>query len=273
MDPPDETHFKLPVVRWTAGSRSDAEDSIVAEEPLEIRVNDLPLAVTMRTPGDDLALAAGFLATEGILRGPDDLFDLTRCAEPDYPDLFNIVTAYVSPDRVPPDLTSGRQRYASSSCGLCGRATIDAVRGMSHGPVAGLTVSAAVLYDLPERMREAQRVFSHTGGLHAAALFRPSGDLVHLAEDVGRHNAVDKVIGRALAAGEWPPVDRILMVSGRAGFEIVQKACVVGIPVVCSVSAPSSLAVQLARETGVTLIGFLRGQTMNVYHGAEFLLP
>jgi FdhD protein len=267
MESPEEARWSVAVERWSKQTRIEATDMVVVEEPLEIRVNDRPLAVTMRTPGDDSALAGGFLATEGILRNPSDLFDITRCAEPDYPDLLNIVTAYVAPSCVPEDLAAGRQRYASSSCGLCGRATIEAIRALAPATLSPIDVDPAVIYSLPDRMREAQAVFSQTGGLHAAALFDPAGKLLRLAEDVGRHNAVDKVIGKSLLEEDWPLSERILMVSGRAGFEIVQKACVVGIPVVCSVSAPSSLAVQLAKETGLTLIGFLRGETMNVYSG------
>lgn len=271
MDPADESRSKINVVRWADAAATKGEDFVVVEEPLEIRINESTLAVTMRTPGEDTALAVGFLATEGILQGRGDLYDVTRCAEPDYPDLFNIVTVYVSPECVPSDIALGRQRYATSSCGLCGRATIDAVRQMARLRVEPTPSSARILYGLPESMRQAQAVFSQTGGLHAAALFDISGHLVHLAEDVGRHNAVDKVIGSAFLESDWPPTDRILMVSGRAGFEIVQKACVAGISTVCSISAPSSLAVELARETGMTLIGFLRGTTMNVYSGAENL--
>jgi FdhD protein len=273
MEPSDASRFSVSIERWSQSSRISTEDSVVEEEPLEIRVNDVPLAVTMRTPGDDEALAVGFLASEGILRSTDDLFDITRCAEPEYPDLFNIVTAYVAPERLAADIESGRHRYATSSCGLCGRASIDAVREIAVANVVPISIEAHVIYSLPDAMREAQHLFSRTGGLHAAALFDRRGKLQVIAEDIGRHNAVDKVLGRSLLEGDWPPAERILLVSGRAGFEIVQKACVTGVPIVCSVSAPSSLAIQLARETGVTLIGFLRGTSMNVYTGAQWITP
>lgn len=272
MEPSDASRFSVPIERWSESSRLSAEDSVVAEEPLEIRVNDVPLAVTMRTPGDDEALAVGFLASEGILRNSDDLFDITRCAEPEQPDQFNIVTAYVASERLPAGLGSDRHRYATSSCGLCGRASIDAVREMALARVVPISIEARVIYSLPDAMREAQLLFSRTGGLHAAALFDRHGRIQVIAEDIGRHNAVDKVLGRSLLGGDWPPAERILLVSGRAGFEIVQKACVAGVPIVCSVSAPSSLAIQLARETGVTLIGFLRGMSMNVYTGAQWII-
>ncbi len=244
------------------------DDCVVVEEPLEIRVNDVSLAVTMRTPGDDEALAVGFLATEGILSGPTDLFDVTRCGDSEAdPDALNIVTAYVAPERVKADVLTGRQRYATSACGLCGKATLDSIRTIAPKINSIVGLKPEVLATLPDRLRHAQQVFSRTGGLHAAGVFDVNGELLFSAEDIGRHNAVDKAIGKALLADRWPLDNTILMVSGRAGFEIVQKALMARIPAVASVSAPSSLAVAVAREHNMTLIGFLRGSSFNVYAG------
>ncbi len=260
-------HVSVPVERWRGTGGTPERDAIVVEEPLEIRVNDRSLAVTMRTPGQDEALAVGFLHTEGILHSREDLWDVVHCSEPDRPDHSNIVSVYVPPDRAPEDMHAGRQRYASSACGLCGKATIDevltAALPLPHNP----RVSASVVYRLPDLLREAQTVFQRTGGLHAAGLFTAQGELLALAEDVGRHNAVDKVVGQALLRDIGPLDETVLLVSGRAGFEIVQKALVARIPAVCSISAPSSLAVDLARRSNMLLIGFLRGETMNVYAG------
>ncbi len=227
----------------------------------------------MRTPGDDEPLALGFLATEGIIRSFDDVWDVHRCTDTENPDELNIVEVTVNPELILDQPVSGRQRYASSACGVCGSTTIDAVRKMAAPIRDAPTVSRAIVSSLPDGLRSAQAVFEETGGLHAAGLFSLQGELLHLAEDVGRHNAVDKVIGKALRSGPWPLTQAILMVSGRAGFEIVQKALVSRIPAVCSVSAPSSLAVELARDSGMVLIGFLRGERMNVYSGAERIEP
>ncbi len=256
-----------------ADERRAVDDDIVVEEPLEIRLNDRPLAITMRTPGSDEALAIGFLVTEQILTSREELFDVTRCADPDHPDLRNIVNAYVNPEGIPEDLFSGRQRYATSSCGLCGRAAIEQVTKSAPPISAPPEISRQVLYSLPDKLREAQEVFRRTGGLHAAGIFSVGGELLCLQEDVGRHNAVDKAVGRAFLDGRWPLDDVILMVSGRAGFEIVQKALAARIPAVCSVSAPSSLAVTLAREANMVLAGFVRGQSLNVYAGGNYLEP
>jgi FdhD protein len=270
---PDETPMSHHVLVRRGPALAPAEDELVIEEPLEIRLNDRPLAVTMRTPGQDRVLAVGFLATEGILRGPEDLYDVTHCADPERPVLRNVITVYVAPERCPSDLDAGRQRYAASGCGLCGRASIESVQAAIPPVTSPLRVSASLLSCLPERLREAQPVFRQTGGLHAAGLFDREGRLLFAAEDIGRHNAVDKAVGQAFLGGEWPLRDTILMTSGRAGFEIVQKAAIAGIPAVCSVSAPSSLSVDLARETGMLLVGFLRGERFNVYAGVERILP
>jgi FdhD protein len=253
---------------WKGETEIEKPDFLVTEEPLEIRVNDLSAAVTMRTPGQDEALAVGFLATESILRAPADLYDVLRCGDPDDLNVGNVVNVFVDPERIPRDQDS-RQRYANSSCGLCGRATIDhAIRTLP--PLrSDLVVQRSLIARLPEALRAAQPVFSRTGGLHAAGLFSREGELLFVAEDIGRHNTVDKVVGRALLSGCWPLTDTLLMVSGRGGFEIVQKSLAVRIPVVCSVSAPSTLAVDLARGAGMVLVGFLRGESMNVYAGAD----
>jgi FdhD protein len=269
---PQPSIQSVEVERWNGAAARRDTDALVVEEPLEIRVNEVSLAVTMRTPGQDEALAAGFLATEGIVRSPDDIFDITSCADPQHPDLHNIVTVYVPPERVPTGAPTGRQRYASSSCGLCGKATIEAIRVLAPPIESAPALSRAVLYALPDRLRAEQRVFARTGGLHAAGLFDMEGNPLCVEEDVGRHNTVDKLIGRALLDGRWPLDATILMVSGRAGFEIVQKALVARIPAVCAVSAPSTLAADLARAANMTLIGFLRGDTMNVYAGKERII-
>ncbi|HZO89988.1 MAG TPA: formate dehydrogenase accessory sulfurtransferase FdhD [Chthonomonadaceae bacterium] len=263
---------EVPITRWEGDTARESVDSVVVEEPLEIRINGESLTVTMRTPGDDFALAAGLLFTEGIIRSADDIGGMAYCTDPDNPHLQNIVNVYLAGDWRP-DQERGRwQRsfMATSSCGLCGKASIEAVRCFAP-PIAAsdFRVSVGVVRCLSERMRAAQRVFARTGGLHAAGLFDQEGALLVLREDVGRHNAVDKLLGAELLAERIPLSERILMVSGRTSFEIMQKAAVAGAPVVCAVSAPSSLAVQLARELNMTLIGFLRGDTMNVYAGAE----
>jgi FdhD protein len=255
------------VLRVRDGHRQELPDDLAAEEPLEIRLRGEAVAVTMRTPGHDAELAAGFLVTEGIVH-PDDVAGVRECRSEEGDG--GVADVVIRPGAAP---SGGWQRnfYATSSCGVCGKASIEAVR-VAAGPVAdGPTVSASLLEALPDLMRDAQRVFDRTGGLHAAGLFTPGGELVLLREDVGRHNAVDKVVGRAAMDGSLPLSDRILLVSGRASFEIIQKALVAGIPVVAAVSAPSSLAVGLARESNMTLVGFLRPGGFNVYAGAERL--
>ena len=242
-------------------------DHVAVEEPLEIRLGGQSVAVTMRTPGRDIELAVGFLIGEGVV-GPEGVASAAECrAESGDGGVVDVV---LRPGVEP---SSGWQRnfYATSSCGVCGKASIDAVR-VAAGPVGeGPRVDPAVLHDLPDRLRDAQRVFDRTGGLHAAGLFDPDGTLVVLREDVGRHNAVDKVVGRAALDGHLPLRESVLLVSGRASFEIVQKAVVAGIAFVAAVSAPSSLAVRLARECNATLVGFLRPGGFNVYAGPERL--
>ena len=262
------------VLRIRDGAVTTRPDTLVAEEPLEIRLNGKPLAITMRTPGDDFALAAGFLVSEGVLAAASDLQNIVYCAGAiaDGSNTYNVVDVRTAPGVSLPDFTLERNVYTSSSCGLCGKASLDAVRTTTRWPIADsprLRVTPALLSGLPERLREAQRVFDRTGGLHAAALFTEGGELLDIKEDVGRHNAVDKLVGRALQNGELPLSRTVLLVSGRASFELAQKAVMAGIPMLAAVSAPSSLAVDLATETGLTLVGFLRGGSMNVYAGDD----
>ena len=257
------------VLRVTvSGAAEHRADLLAAEEPLEIRVDGAPLTVTMRTPGDDIDLAAGFLFTEGLLPRLDDVHEIRMCDE-------NVAGVTLKPGRTlatgPGRQTAERNFLTTSACGVCGKDSIEAIRVRSAFDVAAdpVRVSPAVLAGLPDRLRDAQRVFSRTGGLHAAGLFTPDGTLLVLREDVGRHNAVDKVAGWALRGGLLPLAGHVLLVSGRASFELAQKAVMIGAPVLAAVSAPSSLAASLAEETGLTLVGFLRGATMNVYAGAE----
>ncbi|MGX1273360.1 formate dehydrogenase accessory sulfurtransferase FdhD [Streptomyces phaeoluteigriseus] len=262
------------VLRIRDGVVSSRPDTLVAEEPLEIRLNGKPLAITMRTPGDDFALAAGFLVSEGVLAEGSDLQNIVYCAgaTEDGSNTYNVVDVRTAPGVTVPDITLERNVYTTSSCGLCGKASLDAVRTTTRWPVADdprLRVEPALLAVLPDRLRESQRVFDRTGGLHAAALFSEDGELLDVREDVGRHNAVDKLVGRALQNGGLPLSRTILLVSGRASFELAQKAVMAGIPMLAAVSAPSSLAVDLAAETGLTLVGFLRGGSMNVYAGED----
>ncbi|TNM31561.1 formate dehydrogenase accessory sulfurtransferase FdhD [Streptomyces sedi] len=265
------------VIRVRDGAVSARADTLVGEEPLEIRVNGRRLAVTMRTPGDDFALATGFLVSEGVLADPAELARIAYCAGAEGPDganTYNVVDVRLA-DGVPgPDVSLDRRVFTNSSCGLCGRVSLDTVRTTARWPLPlppGPRLDPAVLSELPDRLREAQRVFARTGGLHAAALCTADGALLDVREDVGRHNAVDKIVGHALTSGSLPLSGTVLLVSGRASFELVQKAVLAGIPTLAAVSAPSSLAVDLAAETGMTLVGFLRGASMNVYSGAERL--
>ncbi|SDC53632.1 formate dehydrogenase accessory sulfurtransferase FdhD [Streptomyces prasinopilosus] len=262
------------VVRIRDGVVSSRPDTLVTEEPLEIRLNGKPLAITMRTPGDDFALAVGFLVSEGVLATASDLRNVVYCAgaTADGVNTYNVVDVQTAPGVRIPDVTLERNVYTTSSCGLCGKASLDAVRTTTRHPIADsppLRLTPELLAALPDRLRASQRVFDRTGGLHAAALFDEAGELLDVREDVGRHNAVDKLVGRALQGGGLPLSRAVLMVSGRASFELAQKAVMAGIPVLAAVSAPSSLAVDLAAETGLTLVGFLRGSSMNVYAGED----
>ncbi|MCP3754166.1 formate dehydrogenase accessory sulfurtransferase FdhD [Streptomyces sp. TBY4] len=260
------------VLRLREGAVSARPDTLVAEEPMEIRLNGRPLAITMRTPGDDFALAAGFLVSEGVLGSAEELRNIVYCAGATAggANTYNIVDVRTAPGLVLPEITLERNVYTTSSCGLCGKASLDAVRTTARWPILDtppVRLDAALLARLPDRLRAAQQVFDRTGGLHAAALFTEDGELLDVREDVGRHNAVDKLVGRALRGGLLPLSRTVLLVSGRASFELAQKAVMAGIPVLAAVSAPSALAVDLAVETGLTLVGFLRGTSMNVYAG------
>ncbi|MFJ9576016.1 formate dehydrogenase accessory sulfurtransferase FdhD [Streptomyces sp. NPDC101191] len=260
------------VLRIRGGAVNERPDTLVAEEPLEIRLNGRPIAITMRTPGDDFALAAGFLVSEGVLADASDVRNIVYCAgaKDDGSNTYNVVDVQLAPGVVVPDISLERNVYTTSSCGLCGKASLDAVRTTARFPIADtppVRLTPALLAMLPDRLRAAQRVFDRTGGLHAAALFSEDGELLDVREDVGRHNAVDKLVGRALREGLLPLQRAVLLVSGRASFELAQKAVMAGLPVLAAVSAPSSLAVDLAAESGLTLVGFLRGRDMNVYAG------
>jgi FdhD protein len=248
-------------------------DDLAAEEPLELRVGRAgpgrrtPLAVTMRTPGQDIDLAMGFLITEGVIGAAEDVVTAQLCAGTDTPNTYNVVDVVLGDDVPPPVTDPSRNFYTTSSCGVCGKASIDAVRTRSRFTVVDdpLVVTPRILATLPEKLRAAQRTFDRTGGLHAAGLFTADGELVVLREDVGRHNAVDKVVGWAVREHRLPLRGHLLMVSGRASFELTQKAWMAGLPLLAAVSAPSTLAAELADEAGMTLVGFLRGRTMNVY--------
>ncbi len=259
------------VHEWQDGRVHRLQDCLVAEEPLEIRVGRVPLTVTMRTPGHDLELAAGFLLTEGLIQSRDQIAALRNAAADGKRRSKNRVQVELSGAKF--DRKRFRRNFfAASSCGICGKASIDAVRVRGiQPPNPKLRLDPGVLCGLPGKLRTAQPIFGRTGGLHAAAVFDTRGELIVLREDVGRHNAVDKVVGWALLERRLPLAECVLMVSGRGGFEIIQKALVAGLPVVASVSAPSGLAVQLARELGLTLVGFLRERRFVVYAGEERL--
>lgn len=264
---------RRPVLKIAAEGTRTRPDTLAAEEPLEIRVNGAPLSVTMRTPGHDIELAHGFLLTEGVIHDKDQLSTARYCDSPgpDGRNTYNVLDILLAPGVQPPDASVTRNFYTTSSCGVCGKAALDSVRlSTRHSPADDpLRLEPAVLVELPDRLRAAQRVFDTTGGLHAAGLFDSDGEVLVVREDVGRHNAVDKVLGWALLADRVPLTGCVLMVSGRASFELVQKAAMAGVPALAAVSAPSSLAADLAAEQGMTLIGFLRGRSMNVYTGAE----
>jgi FdhD protein len=258
------------VSEWDDGKVRKKEDYLAGEEPLEIRIGENPLSVTMRTPGHDVELAAGFLFTEGIVQRREQLVSIESDSGGGNKNPGNVVRAEMAAESAPDFEKMRRHFFAASSCGICGKASIDSVRLRTlQAPNPNFRLDPEVLVRLPDALRASQAVFGRTGGLHAAALFDREGTLLVLREDIGRHNAVDKVVGWALLERRLPLADSTLLVSGRGGFEIVQKAIVAGIPVVASVSAPSSLAVQLARELRLTLIGFLRGRRFVIYAGDD----
>lgn len=272
-----------PVTKVVVGEQIRATrrpDVLIAEEPLEIRLNGAPLAVTMRTPGDDVNLAHGFLLTEGVVGSPDDVLTARYCAgsviedETGMPqNTYNVLDVALAPGVPAPSVDPTRNFYTSSSCGVCGKASIDAIEQQTRWPVADdpVRLDPAVMVGLPDLLRERQRAFDRTGGLHGAGLFTAAGELLRIAEDVGRHNAVDKVLGWALLQGLLPARGHVLVVSGRASFELTQKALMAGIPALVAVSAPSSLAVEMAAAAGMTLLGFVRSPSFNAYTGAERL--
>jgi FdhD protein len=254
------------ITRWDGNVARELSDEVVVEEPLEIRVQNRPISVTMRTPGHDFELAAGFLLTEGIIHNREDVLSIKHCAHNREHNVLNVVLS----GNVAVDFHQlTRHVFASSSCGLCGKATIESIHGQFSPVQSNLVVDPNTLTKLPATMRADQTTFDRTGGLHAAALFDREGRLIVIREDVGRHNAVDKLVGHCLLAGLLPLDRFLLVVSGRSSFEIMQKALAAGLPIVAAVSAPSSLAVEFAEKSGQTLIGFLREGRMNVYSHPE----
>ncbi|MBA2302340.1 MAG: formate dehydrogenase accessory sulfurtransferase FdhD [Acidobacteria bacterium] len=263
------------VVRVTPGGATAGQDTAAVEEPLEIRLHDRPFVVIMRTPGADRELAAGFLLAEGVLAHADELGAVEHCRHPEQRQIHNVVNVFLmaaARSRLDAVLAARRNVHANSSCGICGRVTIDSLKTRAAPLPVTCTIDPAVLCGLPDALRAHQALFDQTGGLHGAALFTVGGLLVLAAEDVGRHNAVDKLTGAMLIEGQLPLPGHVLMVSGRTSFEIVQKAWLAGIEIVCAVSAPTSLAIELANEAGITMLGFARGQTFNVYSHPQRLL-
>ncbi len=255
------------MLRYSTGAASkDQPDEIAAEEPLEIRVESHSIAVVMRTPGHDRELAAGFLFTENLIRTPADIFEITQCGSAGQDNVINITLR--NPQAFDPAKLT-RHVFSSSSCGICSKATIEAVRQFFPPIHDSAVLPAQTLLKFPSRLRAKQETFNRTGGLHACALFDLNGELQALREDVGRHNALDKLIGRAVLDDQLPLHGRVLFLSGRVSFEMMQKALAAGIPIVAAISAPTSLAVEFARESNQTLIGFVRGETMNIYTGAS----
>lgn len=261
------------ITQLREGKLSSVTDALATEEPLEIRINHQPVAITLRTPGHDAELAAGFCLTEGIIDSADELEDVQPCGEAEKGNVMLVtLTPAALARRQAAVERAKRQTYLSSSCGLCGKESLDRM-AQAIAPIdAGFTLSRAVLMALPEVMRSAQATFDKTGGLHAAGLFTPAGQLRTLREDVGRHNAVDKAIGQLLLTNQIPSRELVLLVSGRASFEIMQKAARAGIGVVAAISAPSSLAAEFATRFGMTLVGFLRPGRMNIYHDVGRLI-
>lgn len=272
LDPERVMHAR--VTHWQEEEQQQREDALTVEEPFEIRVDGQSLAVIMRTPGHDRELAAGFLLSEGVIGRPEEIITLAEAVDEDGLPLPNVLNVTLRPRGLPGQggafqaqpTTFERHFAVSASCGLCGKNSIaDLMLAVPPLPPDTLRIPASVLYTLSSRLRNEQAIFTHTGGLHAAALFRPDGEMLLLREDIGRHNAVDKLIGYGALHARFPFQEHILMVSGRTSFEIIQKALLARIPCIAAISAPSSLAVELADTGGITLIGFLRDHAMNVY--------
>ncbi len=256
------------ITRVGGGSRTLVEDLVAVEEPMEVRVNGAPFAVIMRTPGADRELAAGFLLAEDVIHGYDELGTIDYCVDADAEGHDNTLSVTViggAVERLGTRLGERRQVMMTASCGLCGRRTIESLRSRVAAVSGNWTIAAELVHRLPHALRQAQNVFETTGGLHAAGLFALDGTLQVIAEDVGRHNAVDKIVGQRLLEDALPLEESLLLVSGRTSFELVQKALLAGIPLIAAVSAPSSLAVRLAQDCGMTLCGFVRGELFNVY--------
>jgi FdhD protein len=279
---PANSSIKLPVIKINDEDRTELFDALAIEEPLEIRLEYGPaknrqiknVSVTMRTPGNDEELAVGFLFTEGIIKDQADILSAEHCFIACAENKENVIRVKLKEGVVPSLNNTERNFYTTSSCGVCGKASISAIKTVSAFETrpADNTVSSEMLYQLPETLKQHQQVFADTGGLHASALFDQKGQLLIVREDVGRHNALDKLIGVALNDGLLPLDKHILLLSGRASFELVQKAAMAGINIIAAVGAPSSLAVQLAEEFNITLIGFLRGRRFNIYTGASHVL-
>jgi FdhD protein len=262
------------IVRVTASGAQNLDDVAAVEEPLEVRLHDRPFAVIMRTPGEDRQLTAGFLLAEGVISNADDLGAVEHCRHPDHPKVHNVVNVFLlgpAAARLAEMLEGRRNVLSTSSCGICGRVTIESLQTRATPLQIAATMSTAILQELPSQLRARQPLFDQTGALHAAALFTMEGECMAIAEDVGRHNAVDKVVGQMLLEERLPLTDHVLVVSGRASYEIVQKAWLGGVGMICSVSAPSSLAIDLAQEAGITLVGFARSAGFNVYSHAARL--
>lgn len=266
-----------PMIAFDAEHRRELIDDLATEEPLEIRLSaqgaTQSLAVTMRTPGNDFELVAGFLFSEGVVSKRDDITSISYCVDPAVgrEQRYNIVTVELA--RAMPALERLERHFTvNSSCGVCGKSSIEALQVRAHPVADRFTVSNDFIAELPDKMRSAQRIFASTGGLHASALFEGAGSLVAAREDVGRHNALDKIIGWALLNDRLPLRESVLLVSGRASYELLQKSITAGIPIVCAISAPSSLAVETARAFNVTLCGFVRGTRCNVYTAPERII-
>lgn len=271
---PSKSKIKAQVWVVENGKKRLRQDQLTTEEPLEIRLvsQTRTVAVTMRTPGADFELAAGFLYSEGVINSREDIQRISYCVDEsvDGEQRYNIVNVELRQGLIPDLQPLERHFYTNSACGVCGKASLEALRLRGYPDILpNLMVTPEIIYSLPDKLRAAQGIFTATGGLHAAAVFDTQGQLLNLQEDVGRHNALDKLIGTALLSEELPLNNHILMVSGRSSFEILQKSTAAGIPIVCSVSAPSSLAMSVAQEFGITLIGFLRGERFNIYSGLE----